>query len=402
MEATTLSGRRFSKGNVKMVTKTSEPFTALVMSHDAKDFGGVGNYLAIMKRRMRPTTRVHRFVSGRRHGESSKLDTIKRLASDYVRFFVLMMRRRFDIVHFNPEMDLRSFPRESLFMFLLVLMRQPYVVFHHGWNWDELKIILSRPIQKRWLFFHLKRAGRVIVCSRSFRDALIENGLEPDRVVIITTMFDGNLLNNRDHAKDLHLEAPRLLFMARFVKEKGVYELIESVKLLKDEFPGLKLVMGGAGAEDEGMRAFAKEQDLMDHVIFPGYIRRNEKAKAFADATIFILPSNFWEGLPNAAIEAMGSGLPIISTRVAGLPEVMDDPDNGIFLEKVTPEHIADAVRKMLRDPEYLRATSERNAEKAWRNYESAIVSRQIEAVYHAALDKSAPPKGSMTELSQT
>ena len=380
----------------------SEPFTALVMSHDARDFGGVGNYLAIMKRRIRPTTRVHRFVSGRRHGEASKLDTLKRLVGDYVRFFILMMRRRFDIVHFNPEMDLRSFPRESLFMFLLVLMRQPYVVFHHGWNWDELKIILSRPLLKRWLFFHLKRAGRVIVCSRSFRDALIENGLDPDCVVIITTMFDGDLLNNRDTVKDLNLEKPTLLFMARFVKEKGVYELIESVKLLKDEFPGLRLVMGGAGAEEAGMKARAEELGLMDHVIFPGYIRRNEKAQAFAEATIFVLPSNFWEGLPNAAIEAMGSGLPIISTRVAGLPEVMDDPDNGLFLDEVTPEHIADKVRIMLRDPGYMAATSKRNSDKAWQRYESAIVSRQIEAVYHSVCDQSAPPQGSISKLGQT
>ena len=66
-----------------------------------RDFGGVGNYLATMKRRLRPTTNAHRFVSGRRYGEKTKLQTISRIISDYVRFFFLMMRRRFDVVHFK-------------------------------------------------------------------------------------------------------------------------------------------------------------------------------------------------------------------------------------------------------------------------------------------------------------
>lgn len=369
-----------------------KPLSVLVMSHDARDFGGVGNYLATMKRRLRPSTLAHRFVSGRRYGESGKLGTIKRLASDYVRFIGLIMRRRFDVVHFNPEMDLRSFPRESLFMFLLILMRRPFIVFHHGWNWDEFKVIAKSPILSRWLFWILNRAGGVIVCSRSFRDGLIENGVKGDHIKIITTMFDGHRLKPRDldNLPD-PTKNPKLLFMARFVKEKGVYELIEAMTLLKDEFPDLTLLMGGDGAEAEGMKAWAEKLGVTDQVIFPGYIRGNEKTKAFAEASIFILPSYFWEGLPNAAIEAMGSGLPIISTKVAGLPEVMDDPDNGFYLDKVTPEDIAEKVRTMLRDPDYLTAVSRRNQEKAWNNYESAIVSRQIEAVYRSAIEGKTP-----------
>ena len=375
-----------------MVREKSKTLSALVLSHDARDFGGVGNYLATMKRRLRPDTLAHRFVIGRRYGEKGKVGTIKRLISDYGRFFVLMLRRRFDVVHFNPEMDLRSFPRESLLMALLVLMRRPFVVFHHGWNWDELKVIEKSPILRRWLFWLHNRAGGIIVCSRAFRDALIKNGVSPDHIHIITTMFDGKRLKPRDFEQEPDpSKKPTLLFMARFVKEKGVYELIESMTLLKDEFPDLTLLMGGDGAEMEGMKAHAEKLGVADRVQFPGYIRGRDKTRAFAESTIFILPSYFWEGLPNAAIEAMGSGLPIISTRVAGLPEVMDDPENGFYLDEVTPETIAEKVRTMLRDPDYLAATSRRNQEKAWKNYESLAVSRQIEAVYRAAIDRSTP-----------
>ena len=277
-------------------------------------------------------------------------------------------------------------------MFLLILMRRPFVVFHHGWNWDEFKIITKSVFLKRWLFYILNRAGGIIVCSRSFRDGLIENGVNADRIEIITTMFDGKRLKRRDlDTLPDPTKAPKLLFMARFVREKGVYELIESVTLLKDEFPNLTLLMGGDGHEMEKMKAWAEKLGVTDQVLFPGYIRGHDKTRAFAEASIFILPSFFWEGLPNAAIEAMGSGLPIISTKVAGLPEVMDDPDNGFFLDEVTPQDIAEKVRTMLRDPDYLAATSKRNQEKAWGNYESAIVSKQIEAVYRLAIDRNRP-----------
>ncbi len=375
-----------------MSTRNNKPLSVLVMSHDARDFGGVGNYLATMKRRLRPTTLAHRFVSGRRYGESGKLGTLKRLVSDYIRFAVLIMRRRFDVVHFNPEMDLRSFPRESVFMALLALMRRPFIVFHHGWNWDELKMIEESRWLGRWLFFILNRAGGIIVCAKPFKEALIKNGVDGDRIHIITTMFDGSRLKAKDLSKSPDpTKSPQLLFMARFVKEKGVYELIEAMTLLKDEFPDLTLLMGGDGAEMEGLKAWAEKLGVADRVLLPGYIRGQDKTQAFAEASIFVLPSYFWEGLPNAAIEAMGSGLPIISTRVAGLPEVMDDPENGFYLDKVTPEDIAEKVRQMLRDPDYLLATSRRNQDKAWNNYESAIVSRQIEEVYHSAINRNRP-----------
>ncbi len=123
---------------------------------------------------------------------------------------------------------------------------------------------------------------------------------------------------------------------------------------------------------------------MADRVKFPGYLRRREKASVFAAATIFVFPSYFWEGLPNAVLEAMGSGLPILANPIAGVPEVMNDPENGMFLTEVTAEDIAAKLRIMLRDPAYMAATSKRNLEKAWSRYESAVVSRRIEDIYRS------------------
>ncbi len=366
-----------------MAIDRAEMINALVLSHDARDMGGVGNFIRILKQRLRPTTDIRRFVNGRRHGERGKAASIRRMLADYARFAWLALRRRFDVYHFNPEMDVRSLPRECLFMLILILFgRRNYIVFFRGWNWDEFGQIDATPWLRRYVLFALRRASRVIVLSESFREALLRQGLPAERVQVMTTMFDGRLVKARHRADGPVKHAPTLLFMARFVEEKGVYQLVEAVRLLKDDFPDLTLVMGGDGPEMEGLTAKTEALGIADRVRFPGYVRRDQKAKVFDEATIFVFPSYYWEGLPNAILEAMGAGLPIIAHPIAGVPEVMSDPENGLFLESVSAVEIAAGIRRMLADPGYMAETSARNIDKAWSQYESAVVSRRIEDVY--------------------
>jgi glycosyltransferase involved in cell wall biosynthesis len=358
---------------------------ALVLSHDAHDLGGVGNFIRILKQRLRPKTVIRRFVNGRRINERGAFAKAKRILTDYLRFVVVILREPFDVYHFNPEMDLRSFPRESVFMLILLLLgRRNFIVFFRGWNWDEFKKIDDRPFFRRYAYFILKRASRIVVLSESFRKALIAHGLDGRQIVVMTTMFDGRLVKARNRSEAASLEAPSLLFMARFVVEKGVYQLLEAVSLLSRDFPKLTLVMGGDGPEMEGLKAKALELGVADRIQFPGYVRRSQKARLFDEATVFVFPSYFWEGLPNAVLEAMGAGLPILANPIAGVPEVMNDPENGRFLETVTAADIAAKLRMMLSDPAYLAETSARNIDKAWSQYESAVVSRHVDEIYRS------------------
>jgi len=380
-----------------MARDHAETIKALVLSHDARDLGGVGNFIRILKQRLRPTTTIRRFINGRRAGESGKVMALKRMAGDYLRFAVLVIRERFDLYHFNPEMDVRSFPREALFMLILILLgRRNFIIFFRGWNWDEFHEIDQRPWLRRLCYLVLKRASRVVVLSESFRQALIEKGLAEDQVLVMTTMFDGRLVKaRRRFAPETNpettpetIKAPVLLFMARFVVEKGVYQLLDAINLLKQDYPGITLVMGGDGPEMTGLQTHAHAIGIADHVSFPGYVRRDQKAQVFDDATLFVFPSYFWEGLPNAVLEAMGAGLPILANPIAGVPEVMSAPENGLFLEEVTAGEIAAKLKTMLDDPDYLAKTSTHNVERAWNHYESAVVSRRIEDVYRSVRDE--------------
>ena len=78
----------------------------------------------------------------------------------------------------------------------------------------------------------------------------------------------------------------------------------------------------------------------------------------------------------------MAAGNAVISTRMGGIAEVLDDPDNGILLDEVTADGIAAALERLLSDAAHCAAVGDRNAAKAWPLYEADIVTKRIEAVY--------------------
>jgi glycosyltransferase involved in cell wall biosynthesis len=140
--------------------------------------------------------------------------------------------------------------------------------------------------------------------------------------------------------------------------------------------------MAGAGEEEAGLKRAAAELGIAERVRFPGYLQDIEKARALLDARISVLATYHFEGLPNALLEALGAGNAVITSRVGGIPDVFDDPDNGILLDEVTVDGIAAGLERLLNDDAYCAAIAERNVAKAWAAYEAGVVTKRIEAAY--------------------
>lgn len=90
----------------------------------------------------------------------------------------------------------------------------------------------------------------------------------------------------------------------------------------------------------------------------------------------------FDEGMPNAVLEVMGAGAVVIATSVAGIADVVDDPDNGVLLEGADADRIAEAMIKVLEDEDYCDRVRRVNVEKAWENFESHVVTMRLEDIY--------------------
>ena len=349
--------------------------------------GGVVNFTRILERNLDTTFQTEKFIIGQRAGLSGRFLRALMPLYDALRLARVLSRRRHDIYHVNPSLVPRAVFRDGLYLLVLRAFRRPNVlVFIHGWNEDYYsRIAASRG--GRFLFrLAYSHAARVLVLASSFARKLDNLGLDPARVRVITTMFEGASLRQAQRTRrDTEV---RILFLARFVAEKGIYQLLEAFREVAARHPQARLVMAGDGPERQRAETWSATNGLADRIRFPGYIEGAEKARLLLDSDIFALPSYHGEGCPVALLEAMGAGLPVVVTPVGGIPDIVRDGENGIVLESADTQLILQALLRLIQDGELREAMGQRNRDEAWRKYEAEQVTGRIAGEYDKLVDR--------------
>jgi glycosyltransferase involved in cell wall biosynthesis len=153
---------------------------------------------------------------------------------------------------------------------------------------------------------------------------------------------------------DFDPRTPRLLYAGRIIREKGLFQTIDAVHLLRERgySPSLRIV----GWEDpkepiiQLLREHAEELGLSRAVEFPGYRPAGSALTSiYRDADVFLLPS-YLEGFPHSIIEAMAAGLPVVTTRVGGIPDWLRDGEDAILVEPSSAISLADGIERVLCD----------------------------------------------------
>lgn len=140
-----------------------------------------------------------------------------------------------------------------------------------------------------------------------------------------------------------------LLFVGSIEKAKGVYELVSSFNAIYSRHPDIQLIMVGDGPDLAAIKKIAGEGPSRDAIRLPGSIANSEMPEWFGASDLFILPTHY-EGLPNALLEAMASGLPVISTRVGGIPEAVRTGETGILVGRRDTAGLIEAMDYLIRN----------------------------------------------------
>ena len=155
------------------------------------------------------------------------------------------------------------------------------------------------------------------------------------------------------------LTAPRLVIACRQEFKKGTDVVLESLALLQTEFPELHFdVVGDGGALSE-FKQLANRLEITGRVTFHGKVNHDRVIELLKQADLFCFPTTSSEGFPKAVLEAMACGLPVVTTRVSVLPQLLNN-GGGVLLNEATPVAVAEAVRHCLSDPQRYRLMSER------------------------------------------
>jgi glycosyltransferase involved in cell wall biosynthesis len=210
------------------------------------------------------------------------------------------------------------------------------------------------PLHSLWQSrFGLTRADHILCLNEEDRGYLVETfGIDDARV---TRIFPGADQAYAEASRDrAYTGARTLLFAGTWRKNKGIEDLVPAFSELLRLLPDLQLVVLGAGVpEDLVRRDFPVAARPSVSVVRT--TNEAETARAFAAADLFVLPSLF-EGTPLTLVEAMMSGLPIVTTAVCGMRDLIEHGRNGLLVPIRSPEALVGAVRDLVERP-YLRRT---------------------------------------------
>lgn len=226
----------------------------------------------------------------------------------------------------------------------------PLVVTFYGF--DATMRPLSSPLYAvysllRRRLFH--RADRIIVIADFLERKLLEAGCPAEKITLLTTGVDVQSLL----AQPNRPEGRTVLFTGRLVEKKGCEYLIRAMARVQEEIPEAKLVIAGDGPLRARLQSVARERGV--HAEFLGMISQQAVADLMRKSWVLCLPSvtarsGDSEGLPFVILEAQSVGLPVISTRHAGIPEAVVDGETGILVNERDLEALTNALLTLLED----------------------------------------------------
>ena len=173
--------------------------------------------------------------------------------------------------------------------------------------------------------------------------------------------------------RPLPFDPPRILFLGRLVPEKGLDWALSALPPVFRNFPNARFIIAGDGPEAEKLKAQTIGLGLAAWIEFLGAVSPESVPSLLNDATLVVMPSRI-EGFGLVALEAAMMGRPVVAARVGGLPEVVLDGQTGLLVEQYDIEEFAQAILKLLDNPEMARqfgAAAYRRAEEVfdWGRY---------------------------------
>jgi glycosyltransferase involved in cell wall biosynthesis len=294
------------------------------------------------------------------------------------RLLIQLAGRRVALVHVHSSVY-GSFWRKSVLCALAFVFRVPYVIHLHSGRLAEFYQGGCNGLAKFWVRAVLREAACVVVVSRHWRDAV--QYIEPAaRITVI-----GNPVAVPISVVPLQRPARTVLFLSWLQRAKGVLDLVRAIPIVLRSVPAATFVIAGrglhGGESPESIMEIARSLRVAHALHFPGWVNGSKKESFLRESDVFVLPSYF-EALPVALLEAMARGVPVIATRVGGIPDVIEDGVNGLLVDPGQPEALARAMIVMLTDDALrtrLREAAHRDVRK---RYSTESVIADLEMLY--------------------
>jgi len=332
--------------------------------------GGVSSVVNVLKEAGLFDRAAIEYVST--HCDGAKFKKLSFFMKAWVNFVWKIVFYKVGLLHVHMA-SRASFWRKTCFIVPAFICRVPVIIHLHGAEfhlfYERESSFLGRLIIK-FIFEHV---DRVVVLSDWWCNWVSSTFINSNVSVIYNpVVLPSQISTKRDDAS--------LLFFGRVGERKGAFDLIKALVLVKQRFPAVRLYVGGDG-DVAGANSLAADLGVSDNLVLLGWVVGADKQALLQKASIFVLPS-YNEGLPMGILEAMASGLPVVTTPVGGIPNAISDSVEGYLIEPGDVDALAARLCDLLGN-DFLRSQMGLAArDKCEKNFSVDVIIPKIEELY--------------------
>ena len=234
----------------------------------------------------------------------------------------------------------------------------------------------------------LGHAGEVLIGSRSFAREVHENhGVAMDRFTIIPGATDTDRFRpSPDRGIGDLSDPPTFIYHGRVDARKGLLEMVDAMGLVHRTLPAARMIVSGIGPDSDAVADYAREKGLNDVIEFLGYTQYDAAPSIYHRGDVFVSPT-YSEGFSNTILEAMASGLPVVSTETVGVVDCLTHSENGLMVPVKQIEPLADAMIEMIQNDALRRRIAQAGHRDVHEKWSWPVIGSRITESYHRVID---------------
>ncbi|MYN47386.1 glycosyltransferase [Pseudoduganella sp. FT93W] len=318
------------------------------------------------------------FQVGSEGRAESTLSKLWRFAISPLQFAVAICRLWPAIVHLNTSLEPKSYWRDIVYLLIAKLFGRRVLYQVHGGALPE-QFFAGQPM-RRWLLRRMLRLADAVVL---LADIELQAYRQFDPRLVLSVIPNAIDLVPDPAGKEQQLQGPlTVAYVGRLARNKGIFELLDALALVRREGVALQLVIAGGGPDEAELRAAVERLALADQVRFAGPVFGKEKDELWARADVFGFPTYHREGLPYALLESMAARTVPLVCPVGAVPDVMQDGEHGVFVPPRDPAALAAALLRLERDRALLRRMGAAGRQRIEQAYTVERLARDFDAAY--------------------
>ena len=272
--------------------------------------------------------------------------------------------KQYDIVHIHMAAQ-SSFVRKRLFIRRAKRAGVKIIIHSHAADFDKYYFEQSNEENRKKILDTFALVDCVIVLSEEWADFFGKNICDPKKISILyngVIVPETNKTDYSDHS---------VLMLGRLGERKGTYDLLKAIPMVLQAVPDAMFFLGGDGDIDV-CKTLVEKEGVSDHVSFLGWIWGDDKEKLLKQCSIFTLPS-YHEGMPMSVLEAMSHGLATVSTNAGGIPQIINDGEDGFRVEAGDIDALSNRIIELLKDENLKRSIGRKAVQRVKEKFDIRV-----------------------------